>query len=106
GGRGVAEVVVDAEVVRHPLQAVLESSGNHCETQLLSQGGHPIDVEVNSAVLEIEDQRLILGICRDISARKRAEAALRRLEEQATRARKMETLGTLVGGIAHDFNNQ
>ncbi len=30
----------------------------------------------------------------------------RRLEEQVTRTRHMETLGTLVGGIAHDFNNQ
>jgi PAS domain S-box-containing protein len=105
-GRDVAEVAVDAEVVRHHLRAVLESSGNHCETRLLSQAGNPIDVEVNSAVLEVENQRLILGICRDISARKRTEAVLRRLEEQTTQARKMETLGTLVGGIAHDFNNQ
>jgi two-component system, cell cycle sensor histidine kinase and response regulator CckA len=45
----------------------------------------------------------------DISGHKRAEDALReqrRMEEQLNRARRMETLVTLVGGIAHDFNNQ
>jgi PAS domain S-box-containing protein len=45
----------------------------------------------------------------DISGGKRAEEALRqqqRMEEQLHRARRMETLVTLVGGIAHDFNNQ
>ncbi|MHB1426393.1 MAG: hybrid sensor histidine kinase/response regulator [Gemmataceae bacterium] len=45
----------------------------------------------------------------DVSRHKRAEEALReqrRMEEQLSRVRKMETLVTLVGGIAHDFNNQ
>jgi PAS domain S-box-containing protein len=45
----------------------------------------------------------------DVTGHKRAEEASReqrRMEEQLHRARKMETLVTLVGGIAHDFNNQ
>jgi PAS domain S-box-containing protein len=45
----------------------------------------------------------------DVSGHRRAEEASReqrRMEEQLTRVRKMETLVTLVGGIAHDFNNQ
>jgi PAS domain S-box-containing protein len=45
----------------------------------------------------------------DVSGHRGAEEALReqrRLEEHLNRARKMETLVTLVGGIAHDFNNQ
>ncbi|MGE3726103.1 MAG: PAS domain S-box protein [Candidatus Sericytochromatia bacterium] len=40
----------------------------------------------------------ILGIGRDISARKK-------LEEQLRRTQRVESLGTLVGGIAHDLNN-
>jgi len=40
----------------------------------------------------------MLGVSRDITERKQAEAAL-------LRARKLESLGVLAGGIAHDFNN-
>jgi two-component system cell cycle sensor histidine kinase/response regulator CckA len=44
-------------------------------------------------------------IARDISERKRAEAARVLLENELRQAQKMEAIGQLAGGIAHDFSN-
>ncbi len=79
------------------------------ETELVRRDGSRIWVEAKVANVQMDGQLIgRLAVVRDISSRRRAEAALReqkQLEEQLRQAMKMEGIGRLAGGIAHDFNN-
>lgn len=46
----------------------------------------------------------IMGISRDITAHKNAEAALRKAELQLIESEKMALLGQLIAGVAHEVN--
>lgn len=53
------------------------------------------------------DQKIIgvLGVARDITKRREAEAEHLELESQLRQKYKMEAVGIMAGGMAHNFNN-
>jgi PAS domain S-box-containing protein len=95
---------------RHGLAAemhrrVIAGETVHFEIQATRKDGSPIDIEMRAVPMIYRGRPHALGMARDITARKRADAERAALEEQLRQAQKMEAIGHLTGGIAHDFNN-
>ena len=59
---------------------------------------HTFPLMVTANLIEVGTEQFIIAIHRDLTERKRMEAALHNVQ-------KLESLGVLAGGIAHDFNN-
>ncbi|MGJ5815972.1 PAS domain S-box protein [Paludibaculum fermentans] len=79
--------------------------GRTVEMTAIRKDGTEFPMELSVAPVLMSDSFLAVGVVRDVTARKLAEAERERLQNQFLQAQKMETVGRLAGGIAHDFNN-
>ncbi len=64
-------------------------------------------IKANAKVLRDQEGTPVrmVGINRDVTEARQAEAEKSKLQAQLLQSQKMESLGTLAGGVAHDMNN-
>ncbi|MFA6434406.1 MAG: ATP-binding protein [Elusimicrobiales bacterium] len=74
------------------------ASGPIVETQVLTRSGELKDVAIMRTPLEIKGRKVVLGLFRDVTERKRMEATMIQSE-------KMSAVGQLAAGVAHEINN-
>jgi two-component system cell cycle sensor histidine kinase/response regulator CckA len=75
------------------------------ETLARRKGGETFPILLSVSELGMGELPLILGVTRDLSEQRRADAALQSMEDQFRQAQRLEAVGRLAGGVAHDFNN-
>ncbi len=92
------ETGISPEQMQAHWDAVGTGETVHTEGLLRRKDGSSVPVDIRIGLFDASENKVVYGIARDISERKK-------LEDRLRQSHKMEAVGTLAGGIAHDFNN-
>ncbi len=106
-GRTSREIGIGGEHSQAEVAEALAGGGvvRDFECDRPTRSGELRRLSVNTQLVELDGETLILTCALDITERVAAEAARNRLQAELAQAQKLEAIGTLAGGIAHDFNN-
>ena len=93
-GRAKSEIIDKHQRILHPpeeiegkfsrtfSQHLKEKKGQVLEAQVITKNGEIRDVEIKANIFEVGNKRLLQGIFRDVTERKKAEDALKESEER------------------------
>jgi PAS domain S-box-containing protein len=90
-----------AEKVSDRLNLIVASGEEVFESEHLAKNGTVIQVEINSRVINVSSQTILLSIVRDITLRKRMDEELRQALETATDTNMV--MRRLLNIVAHEF---
>lgn len=84
----------------------LRPMGIGLDLYIQHKNGREIPVEISLSPVQMENQLVIASAIRDVSERRRAQAALKRLHElEMAQAEHLASLGEIATGLAHEIKN-
>ncbi len=112
-GRERAEIIGQPQYFLHPAEEIdryramfqahaTAQSKSPIEVEVVRKDGRRVDVSISPSITEIAGQRVIQGIFRDITERKRIEAELSLRQCDLLHASRLNAIGQMVAGLSHE----
>ncbi|MDQ5839361.1 MAG: PAS domain S-box protein, partial [Acidobacteriota bacterium] len=85
--------------------ALLDGASGERELVAQTPGGKQLPVSVSFNTLATDEERLLVLIIRDLSARRQLEAEKEEMQRRLYQSSRLAALGELSAGVAHEINN-